>query len=143
MRNIVIFMLFAATTGCAGPTTSAVATDNKPYNLNIGQMAVVQRRVASETLVPSRARVSGVAASITKDGIVEVCGFVSGLEFPGTYGPERAFMGVVGDNIDGLTVFALSGGLAMTPVEQLATERLCAASGMGPGSASLPSPGDI
>ena len=130
MNRFAALIAALAVTGCVQTPTAAPEIASRPYKLSAAELAVVQKSVAAETLIPSRARVTNVMASTETSGVVEACGYVSGIEFSGLYGPPRAFSGVLGDNVAGAKVFVVVLGIAQSPTEQLAKQRLCAAKGM-------------
>lgn len=135
MKSLVKLIALLAASGCVATSPVAPTGQNTRYTLSTAELAVVQRSVASETMIPARARVSGVVASITPTGVVQACGLVSVIEPTGFYGPPRAFMGVLGENMAGTNVFVSVAGIAQTSIRQLATQQLCAKEGMAIGSA--------
>ena len=123
-------VLSLAVIGCVEAESPTRLTPGKPYRLSPDELALVQRYAAAETLIPQRARVSAVAAAKDEKGVVVACGYVSGIEFSGLYGPYRAFNGVLAETLAGTATFVVVGGIAESDSHQIAIEKVCAASGV-------------
>lgn len=101
---------------------------NIPHQLSAEDRNVIERSVADETLLPERARISGITASSTPQGVIAACGYVSWIDATGLYGPHRAFHGIVATNTNGARVFAIV-GIARDDQDQEAIEIVCAQDG--------------
>lgn len=136
MRKFLLLIVAAAQTACVVQEPAIGTIETTPYSLSSADLNVIRNTVAAETLIPDRARVTDVAASVTRQGVILACGYVSGIEISGIYGPGRAFSGVLADNVAGTRVFAITGRIAQTSTDQIVTHRLCEKDGIALGSVS-------
>ena len=84
-----------ALSACTVPEPQSEIVAGKPYQLTARELAVVKSSVRQAMKDPQSAMFGRIAASISSDKVVTVCGFVNGKNSFGGYVGKKPFLGVL------------------------------------------------